>query len=177
MIVKKSIELVGPNKGKDIVLGGIQFRDGKATLEGPDTDVEKQFRYLHRCWQVQYSEEVSKDGSVQDQPNKDENGAPQGNGEEGEGRTAQEGSDDSGQPTGTDVHNQNGQTESPVVNQRLVDAVSKLDPENEEHWTRTGKPAMSAIETFYGSSDITRADVDAAAPGLSRDSAKEKAKS
>lgn len=177
MVITKEIVLVGPKKGKTIVLGNVQFVDGKATLKGTVENVEKRFRYLHRCWQVQYADQVeAEDGNVQDSSNPDENGAPQGDSGEGEQGSTQEGATDGNEPAGADVHNQDGQTDAPVTDQRLLDAVMKLDPENEEHWTKTGKPAMAAVEGFYGSADITRANIDAVAPNYSRDAAKEQAK-
>lgn len=57
-------------------------------------------------------------------------------------------------------------------NERLAAALLKLDPENDEHWTKLGKPAMAALEQFYGSADITRADVGAAIPQFDRDVAR-----
>lgn len=177
MIVTKEVVLVGPNKGKSMILAGVEFKDGKATLSGPLSDVEKMFKYLHRCWQVQYADQVGgDDGNVQDTPDPDENGAPRGDSGEGEQGSAQEGATDGSEPAGTDVHGQDGQANPPVTNQRLLDAVMKLDPENDEHWTKIGKPAMSAVEGFYGSADITRADIEAAAPGYTRETAKEQAK-
>lgn len=56
----------------------------------------------------------------------------------------------------------------PFVNTKLAAAIAQLDPKDDSHWTGDGKPAMKAVETFYGASDITRADVSAAAPGLTR---------
>jgi len=57
-------------------------------------------------------------------------------------------------------------------NERLAAALQKLDPENDEHWTKLGKPAMAALEQFYGSTDFTRADVEAAIPDFNRDAAR-----
>lgn len=57
------------------------------------------------------------------------------------------------------------------VNTKLKKAVAKLDPANDDHWTREGLPAMKAVEAFYGSADITRADVEAVAKGLHRSNA------
>lgn len=57
------------------------------------------------------------------------------------------------------------------VNTKLVKAIKKLDPKDDSHWTSAGLPAMVAVEGFYGSADITRADVEAAAPGFTRASA------
>lgn len=54
------------------------------------------------------------------------------------------------------------------VNTKLQKAIKKLDPKDDTHWTAAGLPAMSAVEGFYGAADITRADVEAAAPGYTR---------
>ena len=54
------------------------------------------------------------------------------------------------------------------LNQKLLKAVMSLDHANNDHWTREGKPSMSALEKLYGASDITRAQVDAVAPGYRR---------
>lgn len=55
-----------------------------------------------------------------------------------------------------------------LTNLKLVRALGQLDPKDDKHWTKDGKPAMTAVEAFYGASDITRADVSAAVPGLTR---------
>lgn len=57
-------------------------------------------------------------------------------------------------------------------NERLATALGQLDPENDEHWTKIGKPAMAALEQFYGSTDFTRADVEAAIPDFDREAAR-----
>lgn len=60
----------------------------------------------------------------------------------------------------------------PVANNKLLEAVKKLDPENDEHWTKIGKPAVEAVEKFYGSTDIARKDIEGAAPGYDREAAR-----
>lgn len=57
------------------------------------------------------------------------------------------------------------------VNVALQNAVYALDPENNGHWTGAGLPAMTVVEHVYGSADITRRDVEIAAPGYDRDAA------
>lgn len=57
-------------------------------------------------------------------------------------------------------------------NERLAAALRQLDPENDDHWTKLGKPTMSAVEQFYGSAAVTRDEVEAAIPGFSRDAAR-----
>ncbi len=58
------------------------------------------------------------------------------------------------------------------LNTKLQKAVLGLDPADDTHWTKDGKPAMTAVEKLYGSAGITRADVEAVAPGHTRDKAK-----
>ncbi|QYW02112.1 hypothetical protein CPT_Sonora_009 [Stenotrophomonas phage Sonora] len=56
-------------------------------------------------------------------------------------------------------------------NEKLLRALHALDPADDSHWTRDGKPAMSAVGVAYGSEDVTRADVEAVAPGYNRSAA------
>jgi len=52
----------------------------------------------------------------------------------------------------------------------LADVLLELDPEEDEHWTQAGLPAMDAVEARLGQ-NCTRADVSAAIPGFDRDKA------
>lgn len=61
------------------------------------------------------------------------------------------------------------------MSEKIAGAVRGLDPENDEHWTEAGLPAMAAVEDVVGSKDIKRADVEAAEPGWDRDKALEAA--
>ncbi|QIQ65283.1 hypothetical protein 19_00013 [Pseudomonas phage Epa19] len=60
-------------------------------------------------------------------------------------------------------------------NTRLAEALMKLDPEKDDHWTKLDKPAMSAVEQIFGSADVTRADVEAAIAGFDRNVARKMA--
>ena len=55
---------------------------------------------------------------------------------------------------------------------RLAEALNHLDPADDEHWTQAGKPALEAVERFYGSSSVTRKDIEAARPGWGREDAR-----
>lgn len=57
-------------------------------------------------------------------------------------------------------------------NSRLAAALKQIDPENDEYWTKLGKPTMAAVEQFYGSADVTREEVEAAIPGFNREAAR-----
>ncbi|MCK5612907.1 hypothetical protein KAR91_64130 [Candidatus Pacearchaeota archaeon] len=51
----------------------------------------------------------------------------------------------------------------------ILEALSQLDPQNDDHWTANGSPRMDAIEELIGDSSVTRADVTNAAPEFSRE--------
>lgn len=55
------------------------------------------------------------------------------------------------------------------TDERLAEALTKLDPEDDSHWTQNGLPKFETVCKLYGSTDITRSDIDKAAPGLTRD--------
>ena len=66
--------------------------------------------------------------------------------------------------------------EEPVgsANPVLAKAVMKLDPEDDDHWTKAGLPALVAVEDALGKAGATRKDVDAAIPGWNREKAYER---
>lgn len=59
-------------------------------------------------------------------------------------------------------------------NPRLKGVIQDLDPDLDENWTKTGKPALAAVQKAYGA-DVTRQDINNAAPGWDREKAQEKA--
>ncbi|WP_163836868.1 hypothetical protein [Spartinivicinus ruber] len=59
--------------------------------------------------------------------------------------------------------------EQPIsVSEKIVKALSQLDQANDAHWTNAGLPNVKAVEEILGQ-DITRADINAAAPDFRRD--------
>lgn len=69
---------------------------------------------------------------------------------------------------------ENGGGEQPPVDAKIetvADALKALDPANDEHWTARGVPSMSIIEQLMGR-DVSRAEVEAVAPDLTRAVAK-----
>ncbi len=55
----------------------------------------------------------------------------------------------------------------------LAQAIAKLDPEDEDHWTADGLPRMDVLVEFTGDRSITRAQVSGLSPELTRDTAPE----
>lgn len=69
---------------------------------------------------------------------------------------------------------ENGGGEQPPADAKIetvADALKALDPANDEHWTARGVPSMSIIEQLMGR-DVSRAEVEAVAPDLTRAVAK-----
>lgn len=50
----------------------------------------------------------------------------------------------------------------------LASALAALDPADDTHWTAAGKPSVAAVSDIAGA-PVTRADIDAAAPDLTRE--------
>lgn len=53
----------------------------------------------------------------------------------------------------------------------VKEALAKLDPTNSSHWTETGKPSLEAVKEIAGDKSITRAQLNEAAPTLTKDTA------
>lgn len=62
----------------------------------------------------------------------------------------------------------NGRAPGVDVNEKLIRAIGNLDPANNDHWTKDGRPAVTAVSTFYGAGDVTRKDIEDAAPNVRR---------
>lgn len=53
----------------------------------------------------------------------------------------------------------------------LAEVIQDLDPANEDHWSARGLPAVEAVSKLFGK-DVSRADIEAAAPDYTRAAAK-----
>lgn len=195
-IVQTTFVLTGALAGRTIRLGSqpYAFEKGRLTITAPAEDVARHARFLERNWQA-YPEghpalegqtygqrEVQTNAQQDGQPPVSSDVQPNGGGTEaggeannGAGATDPEAGQARSVPGGDGQQaqlNPAGDPPPPEVNTKLQKAVQSLDPADDNHWTRDGKPAMSAVEKLYGSAGITRADVDAVAPGWTREKAK-----
>ena len=50
----------------------------------------------------------------------------------------------------------------------LIEALQALDPDDDDHWTAEGRPAMAALIDLAGR-EVTRREVDAIAPDFTRE--------
>lgn len=53
---------------------------------------------------------------------------------------------------------------------KIQDALRKLDTTKDTHWTQDGLPAINIVKVLAGVSNVTRAEIEAAAPGFTRNS-------
>jgi len=192
-IVKRRLSLAGDLDGQTVTLkaGGTdyEFKDGSIELEGPDKDVENLSKYLLRCWQAYPDPSRELDNAraalkeANDAAEADTDEPKAGDGDPGgaendaggageptpEPTDPDEGVSDAEPELGTAEPGRPGEGDgqSPIAK-----ALSQLDPEDDEAWTADGKPKMSAIEAAMGRSDVTRSQVDAAAPGFDREAAR-----
>ncbi len=51
---------------------------------------------------------------------------------------------------------------------KIQDALRKLDTTKDTHWTQDGLPAINIVKVLAGVSNVTRAEIEAAAPGFTR---------
>lgn len=184
--VETKFHLTGPLRGKTINLGSMPypFTNGVMVLRGTPEDIALHARFLERNWQA-YPEghdklKEAQDGERDVQTDSKQDAEPQVQGgvqPEGEGAQAGDGADDgtgtTEAATGETGGVADGDGPQAELNEKLQRAVLSLDPDVDDHWTKDGQPAMSAVEKLYGSTAITRADVRAAAQGHTRDKARE----
>ena len=57
------------------------------------------------------------------------------------------------------------------MSEQVKDALKKLDVSNDNHWTADKLPRLETVRLMAGDQSISREDVDAAAPGFSKDTA------
>jgi len=59
----------------------------------------------------------------------------------------------------------------PVSKEKVLAALSQLDPTNDEHWTDDGMPVTSVVQKIAQDPEIRRSDINAAAPTFTRETA------
>lgn len=180
-IVSVTLTLVGPYAGKTMRLNGYGFSNGRIQITGSVDQVKGACDYLRKCYGAyvegstqlkQAQEQYQK--LLEGQDNELQSDVQTGGQEIVEENTENEEFDE-GEKEGSEVHTEedgSGENGTPV-NEKLKQAVLSLNVNNDEHWTRSGKPVMEAIQAVYGSADVTRKDVEEVLPGYTREKAKE----
>lgn len=179
--VKTTFVLTGPLAGQTINLGSLPYRfaEGRTAIIAPVEEMPLHAQFLERNWQA-YPEghEALKENPDGKRDIQQDPAGPQGDLQpEGAGAPSGDGSAPGSEDAGTASNDQaaglapQGDGQAPELNEKLRKAVMALDPAQDAHWTREGKPAMTAVGQLYGSTGITRAEVEAAAPGFTREQA------
>lgn len=170
---KVTLVLAGAFAGKTVNLQGNQFVKGKLTLHGTTAELSGIMRYLQRCYQAYPEGAEELEGVTVDETNETSSDIQSESGSSGE-----ESSEEATTDNKTNDNSETGSEELPSEgsgegepDSKLIESIKKLDPTNNDHWTKIGLPAMEAVEAFYGSPDIKRADVEAAIPGYDREAA------
>ena len=179
------------HKGKTIQLAGYQFTDGKISLYGVTAEVDSLSRYLGKCFKalpVDPDEGEKENGSSTVQETGLSDLGPEIRAEE---RQAQEVPANVGErPEGANLDERGDNTsgarhEDPrlpspenrfddtstakIDGNKLLEALGKLDPEVTEHWRADGLPKIDAVAKLYGSEGITRKDLQAVWPELTKE--------
>lgn len=174
-----SFFLTGAYQGRTITLGGkYRFQKGVCTIIAPLQDIALHARFLERNWQaypeghpklevINGQRDIQKTTEPDPEQAVSSNVQPNGEGADTD-QPASDGEESTDPEAGESGVLPNGDGHAPELNERLQRAVMSLDPNNDEHWTQTGKPAMTAIEKLYGATDVTRNDVEAVAPNFNR---------
>lgn len=184
----------------------VQFVDGIAELVGSPADVVGLQRCLERNFQAKpvdpaqlrailktkemegiYGKYYDQEGADEVNDHEDVPSEPSGqNGEEAaeedaddvpvdddsEEAEAEHGSEGSGhEDSGVPVSE-----ESAKEIDNLLDAIDSLDPHNDDHWTRAGKPSVEAVSRAANRSDVTRREIEAVVDNYNRETALEEAK-
>lgn len=186
-VVTVTFVLTGAYAGRTITLGSLPypFKEGKLSLTGPAEEVALHARFMERNWQA-FPEGHERLKEPENGQREIQSGAQQPNGQadlHGDGEPGGSGAGpgvagpvDGGSAGGGEAGNPGaeavrGDGPAPELNTKLQKAVMDLDPADDSHWTKEGKPAITAVEKLYGSAGITRADVEAVAPGFKRKAA------
>lgn len=175
--IRRKLYLTGGREGMTCVVGkAYHFKDGMLEIEGPPSDVE----VLTHWFAVNYaafpegSKELEASNVQRDTPETSKSGtAPavlggdQPGGQGPETVPADNGSpaDDAASDRTSDLPEGDGHEDARV--HRIKEALTGLDVTNDEHWTNDGKPAVQAVSIILDE-QVSRADVDAAAPGFTR---------
>lgn len=178
------------HEGKTIKLSEYQFTDGKITLYGPSAEVDSLTKYLGRCFKAfPYEPGKEKDnGSSEIPESRLPDVQPEIRAEERppEKVPANVGTDpvsadldERGSNTSGDRHEDprlpsavkrfNDTDTAKVDPEQLLEAMGKLDPDVKEHWRADGQPRIDAVAGLYGSEGLTRKDLLAVWPELTKD--------
>jgi hypothetical protein len=194
-MIKLPLYLNGHYAGKTVKLADIQFTDGKVVLYGASQEVESLANYLGKCYQAwpegktlnpETGEIIYGSSTVQEKrlpdlepeireeerqaqevPANVGTGTDESNMDERGGDTRRSGHED---PRLSSPENGFDDTSTAKIDpEKLLGAMQRLNPDTKAHWRADGQPRIDAVAALYGSEGLTRKDLQAVWPELTRD--------
>jgi hypothetical protein len=194
-MLKLPLYLNGHYAGKTIKLADIQFTNGKVVLYGSAQEVQSLANYLGKCYQawpegqrlnpetgeIEYGASTVQEERLSDlEPKIREEerqakevpanvgtGTDESNMDERRGDSSRLGHEDPRLPSPEDGYD--NPSTAKIDPEKLLGAMQRLNPEAKEHWRADGQPRIDAVAALYGSEGITRKDLQAVWPELTRD--------
>ena len=172
------VYLTGSRKGQTCKLPAgagahLSFVDGVSEI--PDQWINTVGRYLVKCYQVSFTgEEADGPSSIPESAGVRESDAVSGDGPANESGATFLSTDDgtpadAGGSGGSELSSpRDGQEDSGSDNEVVRQAIAGLDPNDDQNWTRTGKPSIQAVSEASGI-EVTRAELNSVAGDLNRD--------
>lgn len=165
---KHTFIMVGPHAGKTVQFRDYHFVNGRFTFDGSSSEAESLARIL-RQW-----------GAFPEADAKTLTAPPADVGRDGNLGPASEASEEQTEPESqTEAAEEQEAAPEPATAAPetsaaldLAEAIGTLDPANTDHWTSNNLPAVDHLSDLTGGK-VTRADVEAVAPGYTRAKARE----
>lgn len=189
-ITTVTLKLHGHYAGKTVKLNGVQFRNGRVKLVGPADDIDGLMNYLGKSYRALPEIEVKKYGASEVEAITQSGGTEEISGDllqNGEGLAKEEtldlGGDDDfdidpdGPSAGGNGHGHAGISEGERFEGtaqgkldplKLKGVLESLDPKDDACWTTMGFAKLDKVCTLYGNEGVTRRDVEAVWPELTR---------
>lgn len=183
-VIRRKLILAGKFAGQTIELRGVQFTRGECVLEGPEADVDGLSCYLGKSYQAlpegsleleraqkrdagkENADGDGEDGSPSEPRTSDQvPGEPRSPGQGDPGEKPAEGSGDDSPETGGEELPAAGNGEQGA---EISEALNRLDPEDDEDWTADDRPSVAALAELLERPDLSREEIDAAAPQFRR---------
>ena len=144
-MARRRFRLSGGLAGKTIRLRNFCFKQGEIEITGPAGDLANIASFLYKNWQAV---EVTDEGEVHPSAQRNPKSAVPSN-NESHGANASGGKTDDGEgTTATEAGPAGGVSDRDGYAAELKAAAEKLEPENDQHWTADGKPAVAAVNSF-----------------------------
>lgn len=182
---RQTFVLTGYYAGKTVQLGDLAkrypFVNGKMIVEDSQDVIEKVGRYVGRCWEAfpEGSAELA-EAQERDRARANEAGAAKqrnvssGTRPNGPRPSAQDsvvGGDDADSASDSQGSETSGSGhERPKT---VKDALGRLDPNNDAHWTKGGNPVVSVVAEMLQDESIGRKDIEEALPNFNREVARQ----